>query len=124
MHERLIGVERHESAMESAKVYYMKVIYPVSGWMCSPEISSNVDMKSISWVIKKSNQARCQSLLRGFYRFNVEISFMFGVLLLSIAAFYDGAIQRSIGKHEFGYNNPVAFHLVTHSIIMILGLHL
>lgn len=122
MHERMIGKESHEKAIDAAKVIYRKLIYPMSDWMCATEFSSELDTQGVDWILKQSNQSRCQSLLRGFYRIQVELSFLFGVLILAIAAFYDGAMQRSIGKYEFGYNNPVAFHLVTHSLISVIGL--
>lgn len=122
MHEKMIGEENHNEAIENAQSTYKRLITPVSEWMCSTKLDSDLNTKSVDHLVKQANKSRCQSILRGVYRINVEWSLFVGVLILCLAAFYDGAVERSIGKYEFGYNNPVAFHLVTHSIIGMLGI--
>lgn len=122
LHERLIGKEYHEQAIENTQSTYRKYILPMSNWMCATEVESNIDTSSFNWIIKQANKSRCQAIVRGIYRVNVELHFLIGVFLLAIAAFFDGAMQRFIKKYEFGYNNTVTFNLVTHGIIFILGL--
>lgn len=58
---------------------------------------------------------------RAQYRFHVAWQWFLGAIVLIGAAIYDGWQQRKIKKHIFGYSNPLAFHLVTHSFFTVIG---
>lgn len=122
VHEKLLGIESHDKAMNNAREFYKKVIQPQSKWLCSTSFKTGINDQGMDAMISKSNKSRCQAMYRGIYRFNVELKFIFGLLVLAIAAFYDGSMQRLISKHEFGYSNPAVFNFVTHGIIAGLGL--
>ena len=61
-------------------------------------------------------------IYRAIYRFNVAWQWLAGAFFLILACMYDGWQQRNIKKHTFGYSNPLAFHLITHSFFVVTGL--
>lgn len=59
---------------------------------------------------------------RAQYRLNVAWQWLAGAIILIGASMYDGWQQRNIKRHTFGYSNPLAFHLITHGLLLLIGL--
>lgn len=59
---------------------------------------------------------------KAFYRFEVALHWFAATSVLVVAFFIDGVVRRRIKSFEFGYSNPVAFHLSGHGLLAVLGL--
>lgn len=62
------------------------------------------------------------TVYKGCYRFEIAMSWFMATGILVAAALLDGSIRRRIKAYEFGYANPVAFHLSAHGLVGLSGL--
>ncbi|MEW5890939.1 MAG: DUF4400 domain-containing protein [Pseudomonadota bacterium] len=62
------------------------------------------------------------AIYKALYRFEVAMHWLAALGIIVFACLMDGIMRRRIKTYEFGYANPVAFHISGHGLLAVLGL--
>lgn len=59
---------------------------------------------------------------KAFYRFEIAMHWLAALGIVVFACLMDGIVRHRIKTYEFGYANPVAFHISGHGLLGVFGL--
>ena len=65
-----------------------------------------------------------ETVFKALYRIEIAMYWVTATFIVIIACFVDGLVRRKVKTYEFGYANPVAFHLASHGLLSVMGLFL
>lgn len=122
----IFGLKRHENIQADTDEQFSR--WFVSSGLFQSSTRQNKEKDNLRIAEETDNFTKgyftnlWKMVYRAQYRLHVAWEWMLGAMLLIFAAMYDGWQQRNIKRHTFGYSNPMAFHLITHGMLTILGL--
>lgn len=124
---RLLGAQANNAAMLRARALFERVA--VRSGLLAWSFATFAPVSSGRVRIAPGRRAATAYLRRvwwtvykGCYRFEIATSWLMATGLVVAAALLDGTVRRRIKSFEFGYFNPVAFHLSAHGLVGLFGL--
>lgn len=125
---RWIGQEVHDKARATATTRFR-------AWFVDSGVarkSYTMFIKDGGKVIKAEDGMRAATkkwldhfwmgVYRALYRWEVAWMWYAGLFFFALAAAIDGWVVKNVKSTEFGYSNPLNFHLAVHMLIVMIGL--
>lgn len=65
-----------------------------------------------------------ETVFKALYRIEIAMYWVTATFIVIVACLVDGLVRWKVKTYEFGYANPVAFHLASHGLLSVFGLFL
>lgn len=126
----MIGQDEHRNAKLRALERFNR-LFIESGWVkWSFQHLTSQGKQQVFELAKHSQGGEAylsrlwETVFKALYRIEIAMYWVAATFIVIIACFVDGVVRWKVKTYEFGYSNPVAFHLASHGLLSVFGLFL